>query len=59
MNDKENTTYETETIECSECLKEIPVSEAKNVEGADYVAHFYGLECYEKWIKENPDKNKP
>lgn len=57
MNEKD-TTYETETIECSQCLKEVPASEAKNVEGVDYVAHFCGLECYDKWIKDNQDKQK-
>lgn len=57
MNDKD-TSLETEIIECSECLKEIPASEAKSAEGIDYVAHFCGLECYDKWIKENPDKQK-
>ncbi len=40
-----------EVIECSVCLKEIPSSEAKSAEASDYVAHFCGLDCYDKWVK--------
>ena len=42
-----------EKVTCEICLKEIPRSEAKVEEAADYVAHFCGLECYEKWQKED------
>lgn len=38
-------------IECMICLKEVPLSEAKNVEAADYVMHFCGLDCYHQWMK--------
>ncbi len=38
-----------QTIKCDTCLKEIPTSSAKVVEAADYVHHFCGLECFEKW----------
>lgn len=38
-----------EIVECEVCLKEIPVSEAKMDEAADYVHHFCGLECYARW----------
>ena len=51
MNSKD-TDHNTETVECSQCLKEIPASEAKSAEGTDYVVHFCGLECYDRWIKE-------
>jgi hypothetical protein len=30
-------------------MKEIPKSEAKSPEAADYVIYFCGLECYAKW----------
>ena len=40
---------EVETVSCEVCLKEVPVSVAKVDEGADYVRHFCGLECYAKW----------
>ena len=38
-----------ELVECEICLQEIPVSEAINDEATDYVMHYCGLECYEKW----------
>ena len=42
-------------VACELCLKEIPKSEAKVEEAADYVAYFCGLECYDKWKKENDE----
>ena len=42
-----------EQISCDICLKEIPISEAKNEEANDYVAHFCGLECYDQWRKQD------
>lgn len=36
-------------IACNVCLKEIPRSVAQSAEGADYVYHFCGPECYERW----------
>ena len=44
---------ETKNVECEICLKEIPKSEAKVAEATDYVVHFCGLECYDKWRKES------
>ena len=43
-------------VECVVCLKEVPLSEAKSEEATDYVVHFCGLDCYEKW--KNQEKNK-
>lgn len=40
---------EVERVTCEICLKEVPISEAKVPEATDYVVHFCGLECYEKW----------
>ena len=40
---------EEEKVPCVVCLKEVPISEAKVDEAVDYVSHFFGLECYEKW----------
>lgn len=40
---------EAKTVLCAACLKEIPVSELRSGEAVDYVVHFCGLECYEKW----------
>lgn len=45
-----------EKVACEVCLKEIPKSESKNVEVSDYVAHFCGLECYEKWQQSHEKK---
>jgi len=40
---------EQETVSCRECQREVPSSEAKSVEGRDYVWYFCGLDCYERW----------
>lgn len=42
---------EVEQVVCEICLKEVPVTEAVVPEASDYVVHFCGLECYEKWKK--------
>jgi hypothetical protein len=44
----------TEYVKCDVCLKEVPKSEAKMAEAQEYVMHFCGLDCYEKWEK-NPE----
>lgn len=36
-------------VQCKECLKEIPPSEAGQPEAEEYALHFCGLECYRKW----------
>lgn len=36
-------------VACDVCLREVPLSEAVVPEAADYVAHFCGLQCFEKW----------
>jgi hypothetical protein len=41
-----------ETIHCDVCMTEIPASEAKSAEAQDYVMHFCGLECYDRWSKQ-------
>ncbi|MEE9494051.1 MAG: DUF3330 domain-containing protein [Gammaproteobacteria bacterium] len=43
-----------EKVACEICLKEVPVSDAKNEEVSDYIIHFCGLECYATWV----DKDK-
>jgi len=55
LNEHEKTS-EIEKMPCEMCLKEIPKSEAKTAEGSDYVLHFCGLDCYEKWQQENESK---
>lgn len=48
MSDK-ITPREPEHISCKICMKEIPIDTAKSVEAVDYVVHFCGMGCYEKW----------
>jgi len=40
-------------ISCDICMKEVPTSDAKSIELNDYVVHFCGLSCYEKWQQKN------
>lgn len=39
-------------ITCSVCHREIPSSAAFTPEGADYVGHFCGIECYERFASQ-------
>jgi len=48
MNKNTNVLPEVQ-VACEVCIKEIPVSEAKSDEAADYVRYFCGLDCYEAW----------
>ena len=48
-----------ELISCEICFSEVPVSEANNDEGADYVMHYFGLECYSKWKCQREDDDLP
>ena len=45
-------------VECEICLEEIPISEAKSEEASDYVAHYFGLECYAIWKSQPQKSNK-
>ena len=55
---KKMTPEEPEHISCDICMKEIPKDEARSSEGADYVIHFCGLECYEKWKREKTPRQE-
>ena len=37
---------------CAVCEHEVPLSEAVVREASDYMVHFCGLECYERWRKQ-------
>ena len=54
--EKSDKSTESEMIACEICLKEVPHSETENEEVGDYVVHFCGLECYEKWHEETAEK---
>mgnify|MGYP003578089264 FL=1 len=41
-------------VSCHTCRHEIPLSEAVVPEARDYVVHFCGLDCYERW-RTQPD----
>jgi hypothetical protein len=41
-----------EHVSCQICMKEIPLSEAVVPEATEYVAHFCGVECYDKWKRQ-------
>lgn len=36
-------------MSCDICLEQVPASEAGNIEAQEYVAHYFGLECYARW----------
>jgi hypothetical protein len=39
----------SQKIACSVCLVEIPLNLVDIPEGADYVGHYCGIECYEEF----------
>lgn len=45
-------------VECEICLEEIPISEAKSEEASDYVAHYFGMECYAIWKEQQHEYYK-
>ena len=49
---------ELEQVSCDICLKEVPISESTTPETDEYVAHFCGLECYEKWKMQNKNTSE-
>lgn len=40
------------TITCATCFNEVPLSAASTPEGAEYVGHFCGIECYQQFLAE-------
>lgn len=46
----------TSHIACSVCQREIPLSAALWRESSDYVAHFCGLDCYDRWRNQSGDR---
>lgn len=43
------TSNQAVTVDCCVCCKEIPLDAAFTPEGAEYVEHFCGLECYQRF----------
>ncbi|MFZ3082267.1 DUF3330 domain-containing protein [Rhodoferax ferrireducens] len=54
-----DTPVKVEQVACEICLKEVPLSEAVVPEATDYVAHFCGLDCYQKWKDQRPETDAP
>ena len=52
MSDKPASAPDTSLIACDVCRKEIPLSAAFTPEGAEYVEHFCGIECYQSFAAE-------
>ena len=52
------TPKEPEHVSCDICMKEIPIDEANSFEAVDYVIHFCGLECFEKWKQQKQTEQK-
>lgn len=42
-------------IACSVFLAEVPLNLARTPEGADYIGHYCGSDCYETFIALNAD----
>lgn len=49
---------EPEIITCEVCFKEIPISEAKSDKATDYIMYYCGLDCYDKWKKQEDKSNE-
>jgi len=47
--------FEPEKVACEVCLKEIPISTAKSAKATDYIMYYCGLDCYEKWKKQQEE----
>lgn len=47
-----------EVVSCELCLSEVPTSATATMEVEDYVHHFCGLECLEKWRQQPEEKEK-
>lgn len=48
---------EPEQVACEVCMKEIPSSLAETMEADDYVHHFCGIDCYQKWQEKKEASN--
>lgn len=44
-------------LDCEVCMKEIPVSEDQSEEARDYIMHYCGIECYDRWRKSGNTTN--
>lgn len=54
----ENRPTSEDKVACEVCLKEVPISEAKNSEAQDYVFHFCGIDCFSKWKEQQENETE-
>lgn len=59
MTNHNNPPMTTEHVACEICMKEVPISEATVPEATDYVVHFCGLDCYQKWKSQEAQRVEP
>ena len=52
----EQSKEKNEHTTCDCCHDEIPLSAALTPEGIDYVHHFCGIDCFEKWRKQQKNE---
>ncbi|MEZ5616517.1 MAG: DUF3330 domain-containing protein [Rhodocyclaceae bacterium] len=52
MTDRPTTPPGEADITCAACHQQVPLSAAFTPEGAEYVGHFCGLECYQAFVAE-------
>jgi len=53
----DQTPDQTPLLSCKVCLKEIPASESQSAEAEDYVLYFCGIECYDRWHRQDADSD--
>lgn len=51
-------TTDVPMVSCQVCLKEVPKSVAQSLEGSEYVYHFCGADCYQRWQKQGGTNGK-
>jgi len=47
----------TGKVSCEVCLTQIPHTEARSMEGNEYVLYFCGLDCYDQWSREGEQES--
>ena len=43
-----------ERLDCDVCITQIPADSVINAECAEYIYHFYGIDCYREWLDQQP-----
>lgn len=48
-----------EKVSCASCRRLVPRSEAFQPEAEDYLIYFCGLDCYDRWSRDEPEPPGP